>query len=66
MKAHIKLGRVFGITIGLHYSWIMIALLVTLSLRSQFAVSHPEWDGIDKLGERNHHRTIVLRVHSAA
>jgi Zn-dependent protease/predicted transcriptional regulator len=44
MKAHIKLGRIFGIAIGLHYSWIIIALLVTLSLRSQFAVSHPDWD----------------------
>jgi Zn-dependent protease/predicted transcriptional regulator len=44
MKAHIKLGRIFGIAIGLHYSWIIIALLVTLSLRSQFAVDHPEWD----------------------
>lgn len=44
MKAHIKLGRIFGVTVGLHYSWIIIALLVTLSLRSQFAVDHPAWD----------------------
>ena len=44
MKAHIKLGRIFGIAVGLHYSWIIIALLVTLSLRSQFAVDHPAWD----------------------
>ena len=43
MKAHIKLGRIFGVAIGLHYSWIIIALLVTLSLRSQFAVEHPTW-----------------------
>jgi Zn-dependent protease/predicted transcriptional regulator len=45
MKAHIKLGRIFGVAVGLHYSWIIIALLVTLSLRSQFAVEHPNWDG---------------------
>ena len=45
MKAHIKLGRIFGVAIGLHYSWIIIALLVTLSLRSQFAVEHPNWAG---------------------
>jgi len=45
MKAHIKLGRIFGVAIGLHYSWIMIALLVTLSLRAQFAVEHPDWNG---------------------
>ena len=44
MKAHIKLGRIFGVAIGLHYSWIIIALLVTLSLRSQFAIDHPTWE----------------------
>ncbi|HKY29004.1 MAG TPA: site-2 protease family protein [Pyrinomonadaceae bacterium] len=44
MKAHIKLGRIFGVAIGLHYSWIIIALLVTLSLRSQFAIDHPNWE----------------------
>lgn len=44
MKAHIKLGRIFGVAVGLHYSWIIIALLVTLSLRSQFAFDHPAWD----------------------
>jgi Zn-dependent protease/predicted transcriptional regulator len=43
MRAHIKLGRIFGIAIGLHYSWIIIALLVTLSLRSQFAAVNPDW-----------------------
>ncbi len=44
MKAHIKLGRIFGVAVGLHYSWIIIALLVTLSLRSQFAIDHPAWN----------------------
>lgn len=44
MKAHIKLGRIFGIAVGLHYSWLIIALLVTLSLRSQFAIDHPNWE----------------------
>jgi Zn-dependent protease len=43
MRAHIKLGRIFGIAIGLHYSWIIIALLVTLSLHSQFAAGHSDW-----------------------
>ena len=44
MKAHIKLGRIFGVAVGLHYSWIIIALLVTLSLRSQFGIDYPTWD----------------------
>ena len=44
MKAHIKLGRIFGVAVGLHYSWLIIALLVTLSLRTQFAIEHPAWE----------------------
>jgi len=36
MKAQIKLFRIFGIEIGLHYSWLLIALLVVLSLAGQF------------------------------
>ncbi|HKS30049.1 MAG TPA: site-2 protease family protein [Pyrinomonadaceae bacterium] len=43
MHAHIKLGRIFGIPIGLHYSWLIIALLVTLSLNSYFEATNPEW-----------------------
>lgn len=36
MEANIKLGRIFGIQIGLHYSWLFIALLVALSLGGHF------------------------------
>jgi Zn-dependent protease/CBS domain-containing protein len=43
MKAQIKLFKVFGIQIGLHYSWLLIALLVVLSLASQFANTNPQW-----------------------
>ena len=47
MKAQIKLGRIFGVQIGLHYSWFIIALLITLSLAAQFKVSNPDWsDGL--------------------
>ena len=35
MKAQIKLCRMFGVEIGLHYSWFIIALLITLSLAGQ-------------------------------
>jgi hypothetical protein len=31
MRAQIKLGRVFGIELGLHYSWLIIATLITFS-----------------------------------
>ncbi len=43
MRSQIPLGRVFGIKIGLHYSWFLIALLIVLSLSSQFHTSNPEW-----------------------
>jgi len=45
MESHIKLGRIFGIPIGLHYSWGLIALLITLSLAAHFQALHPEWGG---------------------
>jgi len=47
MESQIKLGRIFGIKIGLHYSWFLIALLIVYSLSSQFHATNPEWgDGV--------------------
>lgn len=43
MKSQINLGRVFGIKIGLHYSWFVIALLIVFSLVSQFHATNPQW-----------------------
>src|SRR5205085_11123023 len=43
MQAQIKLGRIFGIEIGLHYSWLIIALLAVLSLVAQFYTTNPQW-----------------------
>lgn len=43
MEAQIRLGRISGIQIGLHYSWLIIALLVTLSLVSHFHAVNPKW-----------------------
>lgn len=43
MHAQIKLGRIFGVQIALHYSWLIIALLVTLSLVGQFYAASPQW-----------------------
>jgi Zn-dependent protease/CBS domain-containing protein len=44
MQAQIKLGRIFGIKIGLHYSWLIIALLIAFSLAGHFGAAHPDWD----------------------
>ena len=47
LRSQIKLGRVFGIKIGLHYSWFLIALLIVFSLSSQFHATNPAWgDGV--------------------
>jgi Zn-dependent protease len=43
MKSSIRLGRLFGIEIGLHYSWFLIAMLITMSLSSEFRASHKDW-----------------------
>ncbi|MEJ7863144.1 MAG: site-2 protease family protein [Pyrinomonadaceae bacterium] len=43
MEAQIKLGRIFGIQIGLHYSWLIIALLVAFSLGGHFQMMNPDW-----------------------
>ena len=44
MKAHVRLGRVWGIEVGLHISWFIIAFLITLSLANQFYAFNPDWD----------------------
>ena len=47
MRSQIILGRIFGIKIGLHYSWFLIALLIVLSLSDQFRATNREWsDGL--------------------
>jgi Zn-dependent protease/predicted transcriptional regulator len=47
LRSQIKLGKVFGIQIGLHYSWFLIALLIVFSLSSQFHSTNPQWgDGM--------------------
>lgn len=43
MEAQIKLGRIFGVEIGLHYSWLIIALLIAFSLVGHFGAAYPNW-----------------------
>ncbi|MGO9230197.1 MAG: hypothetical protein ACLQKA_13460 [Bryobacteraceae bacterium] len=43
MRTNIKLGSVFGIQIGLHYSWFLIAFLIVLSVAGQFGAAHKDW-----------------------
>jgi len=43
MESNIKLGRIAGVEIGLHYTWILIALLIAFSLAARFQTLHPDW-----------------------
>lgn len=45
MKSQVSLGRVFGIKVGLHYSWPLIAVLVAFSLAGTYRLDHPQWSG---------------------
>ena len=43
MKSQIKLGTVFGVELGLHYSWLVIAVLIMFSLVAQFHAVNRDW-----------------------
>jgi len=43
MRPSIRLGRIFGIDIGVHYSWLLIAFLIVFSLANQFQFTNPSW-----------------------
>ena len=43
MRSTIKLGKISGIEIGLHYSWFIIAALIAFSLGQHFQHVNPHW-----------------------
>lgn len=46
MRSQIKLGRIGGIEVGLHYSWFVIALLIAFSLAAHFHSVNPVWSPV--------------------
>jgi Zn-dependent protease/CBS domain-containing protein len=45
MRASIRLGRIAGIEIGVHYTWVIAFVLITVSLAfSFFPRQYPGWD----------------------
>jgi Zn-dependent protease/predicted transcriptional regulator len=44
LRSQIKLGHISGIEIGLHYSWLIIALLISFSLAAHFHHVRPDWN----------------------
>jgi Zn-dependent protease/predicted transcriptional regulator len=43
MSGSLRLGRVWGIDVKLHYSWFIIFALITASLSLSFLEEHPLW-----------------------
>jgi Zn-dependent protease len=43
LRSQIKLGRIRGIEIGLHYSWFLIAILIAFSLAAHFQSIRHDW-----------------------
>ena len=43
MRSNVKLGRIAGIEIGLHYSWFVIAALIVWSLGQRFHQFNQSW-----------------------
>ena len=43
MRSHVRLGKIFGIEIGLHYSWFLIALLIVFTLADYFRANNASW-----------------------
>lgn len=46
MKSQLKLGTVFGVELGLHYSWFLIAVLIVFSLAAQFHAQDSSWSSL--------------------
>src|SRR3954454_20908466 len=42
-RSGLLIGKIFGIPIYLHASWVIIFVLITITLQSQFAQEHPQW-----------------------
>jgi Zn-dependent protease/predicted transcriptional regulator len=43
MKSQIKIGTIFGVELGLHYSWFVIAVLIAFSLAAHFHAVSSNW-----------------------
>jgi Zn-dependent protease/predicted transcriptional regulator len=43
MRSHITIGKVLGVPIALHVTWVLIAVLISVSLAVRFEAEHPGW-----------------------
>lgn len=45
----IRLGTIFGIPVGVNYSWFIVFVLITMSLTTQFNDLHPDWSLLEHI-----------------
>lgn len=43
MQGHLSLGKAFGVKIDIHLSWVLIAVLLTVSLATRFSMMNAHW-----------------------
>jgi Zn-dependent protease/predicted transcriptional regulator len=43
----LRIGRILGIPIYVHASWVIIFVLITMSLAMQFTAEHPQWTSVE-------------------
>ena len=43
MRSTIRLGKIFGIPVGINASWFLVIVLITFLLQSQFSLEFPRW-----------------------
>jgi Zn-dependent protease/predicted transcriptional regulator len=46
IRPGLLIGRIFGIPIYLHATWVFIFVLITMTLQGQFAHEHPQWTSV--------------------
>ncbi len=50
MRPTFRIGRVFGIELGIHYSWVLIAALIVFSLAAHFHATNGAWPPVKTWG----------------
>jgi Zn-dependent protease len=49
LESSLKIGSVAGIRIGIHYTWLIVFVLISWTLNRYFAASHPDWSSATTL-----------------
>jgi len=45
VKPSLNIGKFLGVEIGVHYTWLFIAVLICVTLAGRFSTMHPDWSG---------------------